>query len=1116
MTSPAGLYEHPDELEQRLRRMENAARLVPARHLRRVSRALAVAPGQWVIHPNRPLWIQRELLADLDIVRDSVIEGAGDKRLLLLLPRDRTNGVPVPDDLLLRDYWQLLFRAKIWLRLGACSKTGEDDEFSPEIQARIEKLGNTVWQEIRRVLESDHLIPHDASDRECYTAFLAELACRRSFMPNSLPAFFPSLSTDACSFVFLPEIDRERLLLETRLDGAADAGEEPQLEAELSATEVEHVAIERVLREAEEPNHLLRKAQQAARLGNDVRAAILRQRAANRDGVDSEPAVDHGAYAALRRGLIRPLAAIRGWDAATIRRWNQAIQPLVIPASEGVWPRAARVLYELQKIRLDLEGDLYAVDPIETIRSLGQQPLRRPLTRAKPVILLRHLSRAASHLRRVPLPAASRQPLEELLSEEIDRVEQTVRAELAPIIRGVFDDVGMTPSNRLEEVAREKLIAELLDTICLRGFLRFGDLRDAIARNQLKMPDLQGFLEFLRGDVLLRVDERLGDELYGVYRRGEIYLRWIQRLTSLSFGTWLGRGLMQYLVMPFGGSFLVVEFSRYLAHETEKLWAFLVDVAPQQTPLEVSLRVTADEPEQVHELAAADVGTTTPAVVDPDVHHAEHAVQFTSESITAIVLLGVVFFGLLHSERCRRLMTRGVIEFGWMVYCLAWAWPLAVWRSPLLIRVRRSRVVRFVSRYLGSGIVAGLSTTGLLRLLHVDHEVATSWGWLAFAIVVLFANSPTGRAVRDWAEERLDDTWREIRVNLIPGLLAWIEAVFRELAGWIERLLYIVDERLRFREGRGESLLLKTVLAALWFPIAYVVRFAFMLLIEPQINPVKHFPVVTVSHKLLLPMIPSLASTTGLSTGTVTLIIGGIPGIFGFIVWELKENWRLYAANRPERQPAVPLGHHGETMQGLLRPGFHSGTVPKCFRRLRQAILTAELTGRITPTARWVHELHDIQSAIRALFDRELIPLLQSTSAWSHLKLSVKSVRLGVQQTEIALDVATFPGHCFGIAFDSYTGPILARIVEPGWIGQISEEQRRQFTLALQSLVEKAAATWDQSSSNLSCLGDFTIPQTWSERVAFWQSVTAPASPAVNRSSSAIVESPARPESSQR
>ena len=42
------------------------------------------------------------------------------------------------------------------------------------------------------------------------------------------------------------------------------------------------------------------------------------------------------------------------------------------------------------------------------------------------------------------------------------------------------------------------------------------------------------------------------DDLDGVYRRGEIYLRWLQRLSSAAFGTSVGRFLTLFLVLPFG------------------------------------------------------------------------------------------------------------------------------------------------------------------------------------------------------------------------------------------------------------------------------------------------------------------------------------------------------------------------------------------------------------------------------------------------------------------------------------------------------------------------------------------------------------------------------------
>jgi hypothetical protein len=40
----------------------------------------------------------------------------------------------------------------------------------------------------------------------------------------------------------------------------------------------------------------------------------------------------------------------------------------------------------------------------------------------------------------------------------------------------------------------------------------------------------------------------MSEALGGIYRRGEVYLRWLQRLTSLFFGNPVGRALMLFVV----------------------------------------------------------------------------------------------------------------------------------------------------------------------------------------------------------------------------------------------------------------------------------------------------------------------------------------------------------------------------------------------------------------------------------------------------------------------------------------------------------------------------------------------------------------------------------------
>src|SRR5690606_5317120 len=98
-----------------------------------------------------------------------------------------------------------------------------------------------------------------------------------------------------------------------------------------------------------------------------------------------------------------------------------------------------------------------------------------------------------------------------------------------------------------------------------------------------------------------------------------------------------------------------------------------------------------------------------------------------------------------------------------------------------------------------------------------------------------------------------------------------------------------------------------------------------------------------------------------------------IPGIFGFLVWELKENWRLYAANRRRTLGPVAVGHHSETMARLLKPGFHSGTVPKLYARLRRAERKARQNGRWKPIRKHRQALHHVELAIRRYVQREFI-----------------------------------------------------------------------------------------------------------------------------------------------
>src|SRR5262249_52636597 len=95
--------------------------------------------------------------------------------------------------------------------------------------------------------------------------------------------------------------------------------------------------------------------------------------------------------------------------------------------------------------------------------------------------------------------------------------------------------------------------------------LSIGNLRDAISHNDLKMPDLERH-QLRTGDELLLCDDLLSRSLDGVYRRGEGYLRWLQKISSVLFGTGIGRFLTLYFILPLLGSFTVLKGSQEMIH----------------------------------------------------------------------------------------------------------------------------------------------------------------------------------------------------------------------------------------------------------------------------------------------------------------------------------------------------------------------------------------------------------------------------------------------------------------------------------------------------------------------------------------------------------------------
>jgi hypothetical protein len=300
--------------------------------------------------------------------------------------------------------------------------------------------------------------------------------------------------------------------------------------------------------------------------------------------------------------------------------------------------------------------------------------------------------------------------------------------------------------------------------------------------------------------------------------------------------------------------------------------------------------------------------------------------------------------------------------------------------------------------------------------------------------------------------------------------------LFRNFLEAVERLLYGVDEWLRFRSGESRLMLVaKGVLGLVWFLVTYVVRFCVNLLIEPQVNPIKHFPVVTVSHKVLLGFIPTLAGVLSITMGkplaltVATVIITSIPGIFGFLVWELKENWRLYAANRRRDLGPAQVGHHGETMARLLKPGFHSGTVPKIYARLRRAERKARVSGNWKPTRKHRLALHHVELAIRRYVQREFIELLEQSRAWQGPRVCLGRIEIASNQVLLELCCPELHGEGLWVGLQQLSGWLTAHLVRPGWFGRLTPQQRRVLNSALVGLYKTGSVdlVYEQALSSL-------------------------------------------------
>jgi hypothetical protein len=956
--------------------------------------------------------------------------------ILLARPENEVLANTPGPELLLR-YWRLLFYARV--RAAVIARLAAEKNPRAAVQARVERLGRHVFNEARYVLYRERYLPAWADDAETYAELAALYLEFSHFDPEPLPWFFPSAEDPPTVLgVLADDVDAETVLKSTRPPGAA----EPLSQGPVPSVTVGTAKPKRVPRDLAHREGLLAKAADADKVGNDVRAAIFRMRVYRASGSpgpgrDNLAAVYADALKDLDQ-LANRLKAALELDDSLARQWRAWLVALLDNAAGGWWNAEGRLLYDLQKVCVYNEREIYSVNVMDYLLEWRRRPLRRPQPGQRLVLTLKSLRSALRRTARTRISTHGRSELQRLLRSAIAAVEERLRDFLCPGVRAALEEAGLHPHNAVETVAHQKLTAELLDEVIDTGYLTFGAVRDAVSRNQMKLNDLARKEDFTRGDQLLRIDRKLEDNLDYVYRRGEVYLRAFHRLSSLFFATTVGRYVTKFLILPLGGAYVIVEA---LDHSVGLLIHKLLDRQHVVVAAATSAR---------------DVFGPTRADMKPP----EHEKIFNQWWL--LLLLTVFLFGVVNSAPFRRAVAtffRHLFAALGKIFIDAPKWLIT---RPAVQAVLKSQFARLFGRYVFKPLAFAAFVYVLLPDTVGDKKKTFTLAGV-FLVVNVLLNSRAGRALEQAVLHSLRTTFARFTWDVLAAFLRLIMSLFQGILEAIDRLLYAVDEMLRFRAGQSRATVaVKAVLGVFWFYIAYVTRFAINLLVEPQINPIKHFPVVTVSHKMLFPTIPYLAGifqTVRIERTAAytyaTGIIWCIPGIFGFLAWEFKENWKLYNANRSKNLKPVRVGSHGESVAQFLRPGFHSGTLPKIFHKLRKA----QIRHTATPasTHKRLEAAHHVEHALHDFVNREFLALLNRHSLFNDAPIALGRITLATTliRVELLIPSSTDP---LILSFEQRAHWIIAAVDAAGFLDDLTPDQSRLFAAALAGLYKLAGA----------------------------------------------------------
>jgi hypothetical protein len=172
----------------------------------------------------------------------------------------------------------------------------------------------------------------------------------------------------------------------------------------------------------------------------------------------------------------------------------------------------------------------------------------------------------------------------------------------------------------------------------------------------------------------------------------------------------------------------------------------------------------------------------------------------------------------------------------------------------------------------------------------------------------------------------------------------------------------------------------------------------------------------------------------------VTVLL--LPGVVGFLVLELRGNWRLYAVNRHRDLKPVVVGSHGETLLRLMKLGIHSGTLPRLFARLRRAARRADPARRLRGLMGYHAKLRHLELDIRRFTEREFLGFLEESTAFADVAVDVGRTEVGTNSLRVEIKAPQFGDEPLWISFEEQSGRLIASLSEAGWTRHVTPPQR--------------------------------------------------------------------------